>query len=85
MMQETKEIRTQLGAPPADAAPLNLTAVAGQELQLTAGQLKGLSPEQIYRLYQTYIKELSTQLVLLNTGDKRSAVTLEVGGWGGAG
>jgi hypothetical protein len=51
-----------------DAPPLTLTAVSGQSISLTADMLKALSPEQIYKIYQTYIKELSAQLVELNKG-----------------
>lgn len=67
VMQESKEISAQHDDA-ADAPPLTLSAVAGQDVQLTSEQLKALSPEQIYKLYQTYIKELSARLVELNQG-----------------
>lgn len=51
-MQESKEISAQHDDA-ADAPPLTLSAVAGQDIQLTSEQLKALSPEQIYKLYQT--------------------------------
>ncbi|GBF88723.1 hypothetical protein Rsub_01622 [Raphidocelis subcapitata] len=60
-----------------DAPPLTLSAVAGQDIQLTSEQLKALTPEQIYKLYQTYIKELSARLVELNQGGPPSATTTQ--------
>jgi hypothetical protein len=51
VMQESKEISAQHDDA-ADAPPLTLSAVAGQDIQLTSEQLKALSPEQIYKLYQ---------------------------------
>ncbi|KAI8468794.1 MAG: hypothetical protein J3K34DRAFT_470571 [Monoraphidium minutum] len=62
VMQESKEISAQHDDTD-DAPPLTLSAVVGQDVQLNSDQLKALSPEQIYKLYQTYIKELSARLV----------------------
>jgi len=67
VMQESKEITQQVDDH-LDAPPLTLTAVSGQSISLTADMLKALSPEQIYKIYQTYIKELSARLVELNKG-----------------
>lgn len=47
----------------AEGPPLTLTAVSGQSISLTTDMLKALSPEQIYKIYQTYIKELSSRWV----------------------
>eukprot|EP00775_Hariotina_reticulata_P012515 gene12515-12649_t len=65
VMQESKEI-TQQVYEQAEGPPLTLTAVSGQSISLTTDMLKALSPEQIYKIYQTYIKELSSRLVELN-------------------
>lgn len=65
VMQESKEVPQQLTDDP-DTAALQLTAVSGQVLNLTADMVKELSPEQIYKIYQTYIKELSARLMEFN-------------------
>lgn len=65
VMQESKEITQQVDEQ-TEGPPLTLTAVSGQSISLTTDMLKALSPEQIYKIYQTYIKELSSRLVELN-------------------
>ena len=52
VMQESKEV-TQQFDDALDAPPLTLTAVGGQPISLTSDMLKELSPEQIYKIYQT--------------------------------
>jgi hypothetical protein len=52
VMQESKEV-TQQFDDALDAPLLTLTAVGGQPISLTSDMLKELSPEQIYKIYQT--------------------------------
>eukprot|EP00877_Chromochloris_zofingiensis_P006249 jgi/Chrzof1/1878/Cz10g24190.t1 len=78
VMQESKEVTQQVDDH-TDAPPLTLTAVSGQSISLTSDMLKELLPEQIYKIYQTYIKELSARLVELNKGGPISQeITQEV-------
>jgi len=44
---------------PQEAPPLTLSAVSGQNIQLTSEMLKHLTPEQIYKIYQVGCPRLS--------------------------
>nr|QKY14967.1 predicted protein [Polytomella parva] len=60
VMQENKEVTE------AELATLN--APGNQLVPLTSDMMKELSSEEIYKIYQTYVKELSVRLVDANRG-----------------
>jgi hypothetical protein len=77
-MQESKEASAQQedavsGAPP----PPALTAARLDGAPLSGERLAELTPEQIYKLYQSYVKELSARLVELNQGGDTPAEATE--------
>ncbi|GAX79845.1 hypothetical protein CEUSTIGMA_g7285.t1 [Chlamydomonas eustigma] len=65
VMQETKEASGYLGAEEDTAA---LQGVGGNLVQLTPETIKDLGSEQIYKIYQMYVKELSVLLTESSNG-----------------
>lgn len=59
VMQETKESNQYPGG---EEELLQLQDMGGQLVQLTPEMIKDLSSDQIYKIYQMYVKELSNQL-----------------------
>jgi hypothetical protein len=57
--------------PNVDTSPMTLTVANGQAIQLTYEMLRELTPEQIYKIYQTYVKELSTKVVEFSKSDQQ--------------
>lgn len=72
--------------PNVDTSPMTLTVANGQAIQLTYDMLRDLTPEQIYKIYQTYIKELSVKVVDYSKAEQQDAELAEqVGGHVGPG
>ncbi len=72
--------------PNVDTSPMTLTVANGQAIQLTYDMLRDLTPEQIYKIYQTYIKELSVKVVDYSKAEQQDPELAEqVGGRGTCG
>lgn len=61
-----------------EAELAGMSAPSAQLVALTPEMMKELSSDEIYKIYQTYVKELSVKLVDVNqAGDGPSAAELE--------